>query len=207
MSSFFFLIPPKNVPPANLGILEPNIELKKSCVLLPLCTLYPFLRGTTVSLFGVNDRLPLLSSIISCLNPPGPLPRPLSPTTAIVSLFIAPLVIKSCVCVECVPVGSLGISAFTPIKLPTLFIPSITLFRPDLTLLVRSSINPFVLSNTLSTISFILYNAEVTPSLTLSAISDTLILIYSQATNTQSRRVDVILLPEFQRPLNLLIAP
>src|SRR5699024_3538650 len=83
--------PPLVVPLLNLGT-SPKCFMKWSYVALPLCTLYPFFNGTIVSDDGVNERFPLLSSIISCLNPPGPFPRPLSPTTASVSLLILPLV-------------------------------------------------------------------------------------------------------------------
>src|SRR5699024_12586751 len=64
-----------SVPFANAGLL-----LNILCVCAPLITDEPLGRNAVVSLLGVIAILPLGYLIASCLKPPGPFPRPLSPT-------------------------------------------------------------------------------------------------------------------------------
>src|SRR5699024_10416600 len=129
--SFFFL----SVPPLNLGKLF-SIE----CVCAPFITDEPLGRNAVVSLLGVSAILPLGYLIASCLKPPGPFPRPLSPTVAKVSRAILPFLTTFLVVLVCsVPVcnlilGSLSIPSFPP----TQFTPSTSLISPFLT--------PFIIS-------------------------------------------------------------
>src|SRR5699024_7127 len=129
--SFFFL----SVPPLNLGRLF-NIE----CVCVPFITDEPLGRNAVVSLLGVSAILPLGYLIASCLKPPGPFPRPLSPTVANVSRAILPFLTTFLVVLVCsVPVWKLiGFSLSIPSFLPTQLTPSISLFSPFLTPLIIS---------------------------------------------------------------------
>ena len=74
-------------PPANLCA----ISLNKPCVCVPLSILVPLVTGIVTSRLGVMNGLPLGGITVSCLKPPGPFPRPLSPTVANVSVLIRPL--------------------------------------------------------------------------------------------------------------------
>src|SRR5699024_1833095 len=135
--SFFFL----SVPPLNLGKLF-SIE----CVCAPFITDEPLGRNAVVSLLGVSAILPLGYLIASCLKPPGPFPRPLSPTVANVFLAILPFLTKLVVVLVCsVPVWSLIGSIFGILSfLPTQFTPSISLFNPPLTLSIIPEKKPLI---------------------------------------------------------------
>src|SRR5699024_9806508 len=129
--SFFF----SSVPPLNLGRLF-NIE----CVCVPFITDEPLGRNAVVSLLGVSAILPLGYLIASCLKPPGPFPRPLSPTVANVSRAILPFLTTFLVVLVCsVPVWkligfSLSMYSFSPYQLK----PYISLFNPVFTPLTIS---------------------------------------------------------------------
>src|SRR5699024_5846355 len=102
LSPFFFFLGFlfESVPLANLGMLF-NIE----CVCAPFITEEPLGRNAVVSLLGVRAILPLGYLIASCLKPPGPFPRPLSPTVASVSREILPFLTTFLVVLVCsVPV-------------------------------------------------------------------------------------------------------
>src|SRR5699024_5340754 len=102
LSPFFFFLGFlfESVPLANLGMLF-NIE----CVCAPFITEEPLGRNAVVSLLGVRAILPLGYLIASCLKPPGPFPRPLSPTVANVSRAILPFLTTFLVVLVCsVPV-------------------------------------------------------------------------------------------------------
>src|SRR5699024_7209720 len=125
---FFFLgFLLDKVPLANLGN-----PLSIECVCAPFITDEPLGKNAVVSLLGVSAILPLGYLIASCLKPPGPLPRPLSPTVANVSRAILPFLTTFVVVLVCsVPVcnltsGSLSIPSFSP----TQFTPLINPFNP-----------------------------------------------------------------------------
>src|SRR5699024_3442971 len=87
LSPFFFFLGflLDKVPLLNLGN-----PLNILCVCAPFITDEPLGRNAVVSLLGVSAILPLGYLIASCLKPPGPFPRPLSPTVANVSRAILP---------------------------------------------------------------------------------------------------------------------
>src|SRR5699024_3355232 len=103
-------------------------------------------KNAVVSLLGVSAILPLGYLIASCLKPPGPFPRPLSPTVANVSRAILPFLTTFVVVLVCsVPVcnlilGNLSIPSFPP----TQFTPSISLFNPPLTLSIIPEKKPLI---------------------------------------------------------------
>src|SRR5699024_8270046 len=161
LSPFFFFLGFlfESVPLANLGMLF-NIE----CVCAPFITEEPLGRNAVVSLLGVRAILPLGYLIASCLKPPGPLPRPLSPTVAKVSRAILPFLTTFVVVLVCsVPVcnlifGSLSILSFPP----TQFTPSISLFNPPLTLSIIPEKKPLIFPVTDLMTSPILFMTPVT---------------------------------------------
>src|SRR5699024_7990391 len=105
LSPFFFVLGflLDKVPLANLGS-SLNIE----CVCAPFITDDPLGKNAVVSLLGVSAILPLGYLIASCLKPPGPFPRPLSPTVANVSRAILPFLTTFVVVLVCsVPVCNL----------------------------------------------------------------------------------------------------
>src|SRR5699024_6655230 len=143
----FFLpkVPPLNlvnVPLENAGLLLLYI----ACVCAPLYTVDPCGRNVVVSLLGVSAFLPLGYLIASCLNPPGPLPRPLSPTVANVSRAILPFLTTLVVVLVCsVPVCSLILgNGFISSFPPTQFTPSISLLSPLFTLSIMPEKKPLI---------------------------------------------------------------
>src|SRR5699024_5853086 len=153
--SFFFL----SVPPLNLGRLF-NIE----CVCVPFITDEPLGRNAVVSLLGVSAILPLGYLIASCLKPPGPFPRPLSPTVANVSCAILPFLTTFVVVLVCsVPVCNLTLGNLSmPSFPPTQFTPSISLFNPPLTLSIMLVKKPLIFPVTDLIASPILFMTPVT---------------------------------------------
>src|SRR5699024_5444062 len=143
LSPFFFFLGflLDKVPLLNLGKLL-NIE----CVCAPFITDDPLGKNAVVFLLGVSAILPLGYLIASCLKPPGPFPRPLSPTVAKVSRAILPFLTTFVVVLVCsVPVWSLIGSIFGILSfLPTQFTPSISLFNPPLTLSIMPEKKPLI---------------------------------------------------------------
>src|SRR5699024_2149927 len=143
LSPFFFFLGflLDKVPLLNLGN-----PLNILCVCAPFITDEPLGRNAVVSLLGVSAILPLGYLIASCLKPPGPFPRPLSPTVANVSRAILPFLTTFVVVLVCsVPVcnlilGNLSIPSFPP----TQFTPSISLFNPPFTLSIIPEKKPLI---------------------------------------------------------------
>src|SRR5699024_7705186 len=137
LSPFFFFLGflLDKVPLLNLGN-----PLNILCVCAPFITDEPLGRNAVVSLLGVSSILPLGYLIASCLNPPGPFPRPLSPTVANVSRAILPFLTTFVVVLVCsVPVWNLIGSILSMFSFPpTQLTPSISLFNPVFTPLTIS---------------------------------------------------------------------
>src|SRR5699024_10500914 len=149
-----------NVPLENVGLFALNIK----CVCAPFITDQPLGKNAVVSLLGVIAILPLGYLIASCLKPPGPFPRPLSPTVAKVSRAILPFLTTFVVVLVCsVPVWSLIGSIFGILSfLPTQFTPSISLFNPPLTLSIIPEKKPLISPVTDLITSPILFMTPVT---------------------------------------------
>src|SRR5699024_11115569 len=134
------------------------------CVCAPLITDEPLGKNAVVSLLGVIAILPLGYLIASCMKPPGPLPRPLSPTVANVSRAILPFLTTFVVVLVCsVPVWSLTLGNLSiPSFPPTQFTPSISLFNPPLTLSIIPEKKPLIFPVTDLMTSPILFMTPVT---------------------------------------------
>src|SRR5699024_7101553 len=137
LSPFFFFLGflLDKVPFLNLGN-----PLNILCICWLFITGEALGRNAVVSRLGVSAILPLGYLIASCLKPPGPFPRPLSPTVANVSRAILPFLTTFVVVLVCsVPVWNLIGSILSMFSFPpTQLTPSISLFNPVFTPLTIS---------------------------------------------------------------------